>query len=95
MSRRPKMTKVKAPTKPRAAPMLGRSRRQILSIGVTAHPTAEWLARQITDACGWDRAPRYIIRDRDGAYGDVFVRRLRAMGIRDCPASPRSPWQNA
>ncbi len=74
--------------------MLRHDRRQILSLGVTAHPTAEWIARQITEACGWDRAPRYIVRDRDGVYGGVFIRRLRAMGIRDRPTSPRSPWQN-
>ena len=36
----------------------------------------------------------YLIRDRDGAYGQVFIRRLRSMGIRDRPTSPRSPWQN-
>jgi hypothetical protein len=40
-------------------------------------------------ACGWEQAPRYLIRDRDGAYGEVF-RRLRSMGIRDRPTSPRS-----
>jgi len=45
-------------------------------------------------ACGWEQAPRYLIRDRDGAYGEIFVRRLRSMGIRDRPTSPRSPWQN-
>jgi Integrase core domain len=62
---------------------------------VTAHPTAKWIANQITGACGWEQAPRYLIRDRDGAYGEVFIRRLRSMGIRDRPTSPRSPWQNA
>src|ERR1700759_1997379 len=40
------------------------------------------------------RPARYIIRDRDAVYGDVFIRRLRAMGIRDRPIAPRSPWQN-
>ena len=69
-------------------------RRRILWLGVTAHPTAEWIARQLTEACGWDQPPKYLIRDRDGAYGDVFKRRLRAMGIRDKPTAPRSPWQN-
>src|SRR5262249_15493994 len=34
------------------------------------------------------------VRDRDCVYGDVFIRRLRAMGIRDRPVAPRSPWQN-
>jgi hypothetical protein len=59
--------------------------------GVTAHPTREWIARQLTEACGWDPVPRYILRDRDRAYGDLFKRRLRAMGIRDRPTAPRSP----
>jgi hypothetical protein len=55
---------------------------------------AEWLARQLTEACGWDELPRYLIRDRDGAYGASFIRRIRAMGIRDRPVSARSAWQN-
>jgi Integrase core domain len=70
-------------------------RRQILWFGVTAHPTAEWIANQITEAFGWKQAPRYLIRDRDGGSGEVFIRRLRSMGIRDRPTSPRSPCQNA
>jgi transposase InsO family protein len=74
--------------------IMGHDRRQILWFGVTAHPTAEWIANQLTAACGWEQAPRYLIRDRDGAYGEVFIRRLRSMGIRDRPTSPRSPWQN-
>jgi transposase InsO family protein len=65
-----------------------------VSIGVTAHPTAEWIARQIVEAFPWDQAPRYLIRDRDGAYGEVFLRRLKVLGIRDHPTAPRSPWQN-
>ena len=60
-------------------------RRQILWFGVTAHPTAEWIANQVMEAYGWEQAPRYLIRDRDGAYGEVFIRRLRPMGIRDRP----------
>ena len=64
-------------------------------LGVTANPTAEWIARQLTEACGWEAAPDYIVRDRDCAYGEVFLRPLRAMGIRDRPTAPRSPWQNA
>jgi transposase InsO family protein len=68
--------------------------RQILWLGVTAHPTAEWISRQLTEAYGWKVAPRQIIRDRDAVYGDVFIRGLRAMGIRDRPTAPRSPWQN-
>jgi transposase InsO family protein len=74
--------------------ILGHGRRQILWFGVTAHPTAEWIANQITQACGWEQVPRYLIRDRDRAYGEIFIRRLRSMGIRDRPTSPRSLWQN-
>ena len=74
--------------------ILRHGRRHMLWLGVTAHPTAEWIARQLTEACGWDPAPRYIVRDRDRVYGAVFTRRLRAMGIRDRPTAPRSPWQN-
>ncbi len=75
--------------------ILQHRRREILWLGVTAHPNAEWISRQITEAFGWEQAPRYIVRDRDGVYGEVFNRRVRAMGIRDRPTSPRSPWQNA
>ena len=74
--------------------ILNHRRRQILSLGVTAHPTAEWIARQLTEACGWDGTPEYIVRDRDAVYGAIFIRRLRPMGIRDRPIAPRSPWQN-
>ena len=61
---------------------------------VTTNPTAEWVARQITEAFPWDGAPGYMIRDRDRIYGTVVTRRLRAMGIRDKPIAPASPWQN-
>ena len=68
--------------------------RQGVWLGTTSHLTVEWIARHLTEACGWDEAPRLLVRDRDRAYGEVFVRRVRAMGIRDRPTSPRSPWQN-
>jgi hypothetical protein len=47
--------------------IMGHGRRQILWFGVTAHPTAEWIANQLTQACGWEQIPRYLIRDRDRA----------------------------
>jgi transposase InsO family protein len=74
--------------------VLGHGRRQLLWFEVTRHPTAEWLARQITEAFPWTSAPRYLVRDNDRAYGHIFAARLRAMGIRDRPITPRSPWQN-
>jgi Integrase core domain len=69
-------------------------RRDLVWTNVTAYPTADWVARQITEAFPWNEAPRYIIRDRDRIYGAVVTRRLRAMGIRDKPTAPASPWQN-
>jgi transposase InsO family protein len=69
-------------------------RRRLVWTNATAHPTADWIARQNTEAFPWDAASRYLIRDRDTAYGVAVTRRLRAMGIRDRPIMPRSPWQN-
>jgi hypothetical protein len=69
-------------------------RRDLVWINVTANPTAEWIAWQITEAFPWDGAPRYMIGDRERIYGAVVTRRLRAMGIRDKPIAPASPWQN-
>ena len=69
-------------------------RRDLVWINVTKNPTAEWVARQITEAFPWDGAPVYMIRDRDRIYGGIVTRRLRAMSIRDKPTAPVSPWQN-
>jgi transposase InsO family protein len=69
-------------------------RRNLVWINVTTNPTAEWIARQLIEAFPWNEAPHYLIRDRDRIYGAVVTRRLRAMGIRDKPTAPASPWQN-
>jgi len=69
-------------------------RRELVWIAVTNSPTADWIARQITEAFPWESAPRYLIRDRDRVFGSVVRQRLRAMGIRDKPIAPRAPWQN-
>jgi transposase InsO family protein len=73
--------------------ILRHERRRLISLSVTAHP-AEWIARQITDAFTWDEAPDHMTRDRDGSYGQAVTKRLAAMGIRDHPIAPSSPWQN-
>jgi transposase InsO family protein len=74
--------------------IVGLGRRELVWINVTRNPTAEWIARQLTEAFPWNEAPRYLVRDRDQVYGTVVIRRLRAMGIRDKPVAPGSPWQN-
>jgi transposase InsO family protein len=74
--------------------ILRHEQRRLISLSVTDHPTADWITRQLTDAFPWDEAPDYMIRDRDGCYGRAVTKRLAAMGIRDHPIAPRSPWQN-
>jgi transposase InsO family protein len=74
--------------------ILQHARRELLWLGVTAHPTAEWIAQQLAEAFGWRNAPQYVVRDRDCIYGARFIQRVRAMGIRDRPIAARSPWQN-
>src|SRR5215813_13866298 len=74
--------------------ILRHERRRLIALSVTNHPTAEWIAQQITEAFPWDEVPAHLIRDRDARYGHALRRRLSAMGIRDHPTAPRSPWQN-
>ena len=69
-------------------------RRELAWINVARHPTADWIGHQITEAFPWNEIPRYLVRDQDGIYGTAVRRRLRAMGIRDKPIAPGSPWQN-
>jgi transposase InsO family protein len=69
-------------------------RRELVWVGTTTNPTAEWIARQVTEAFPWDEAPRYLIRDQDGVYGAPVRRRPAAMYIRDRPIARGSPWQN-
>ena len=67
----------------------------MLHLKVTAHPTAAWTAQQVVEACGWNQAPSYLIRDRDGIYGDAFRRRVASLGVEEILIAPRAPWQNA
>ncbi len=74
--------------------VLNHERRRIMHYGVTPHPTAAWVAQQITEAFPWDTAPCYVIRDRDSVYGAVLRNRIKLMGIEGVVTAPRSPWQN-
>jgi transposase InsO family protein len=69
-------------------------RRELVWISITANPTAEWIARQLTEAFPWGEVPRYLIRDRDRIHGSIVTSRIQAMGIRDKPTARASPWQN-
>ena len=74
--------------------VLRHDRRMVVHFNVTANPTAEWTAQQIVEAFPDDTAPRFLIRDRDGIYGNAFQERVRNMGIEEVPTTPQSPWQN-
>jgi putative transposase len=74
--------------------ILGHHRRRPIHFSVTSNPTAEWTARQLLEAFPWDHAPRYLLRDRDGRYGEKFHEATRWLGIREVLTAPHSPWQN-
>jgi transposase InsO family protein len=75
--------------------VLSHGRRRLVHFNVTEHPTAEWTARQLLEACGLEESPRYLIRDRDQVYGERFTRQARMLDLREVVIAPRSPWQNA
>ena len=74
--------------------VLRHDRRQVVHFNVTTNPYAEWAAQQIINAFPHEEAPRVLIRDRDGIYGDYFTKRVENMGIEEVPIAPRSPWKN-
>ncbi len=74
--------------------VLSPDRRRVVHFNVTAHPSAAWTAQQIVEAFPFEEAPKYLVRDNDGIYGDVFRRRIAGLGIEDVRIAPRSPWQN-
>jgi len=74
--------------------VLAHDRRKIVHFNVTEHPTAEWTAQQLIEAFPWEPPPKYLVRDRDAVYGNYFRKRVRSLGMKDCPIAPRSPWQN-
>src|SRR2546427_741560 len=71
--------------------VLSHRRRRLVHFNVTEHPTAEWTARQLIEACGQEESPRYLIRDRDQVYGERFSRQARLLDIREAVIAPRSP----
>jgi putative transposase len=75
--------------------VLAHDRRRIIHFNVTAHPTAEWTVQQLREACPFEQIPRYLLRDRDGIFGNEFRQGAKAMGIEEVLSTPRSPWQRA
>ena len=74
--------------------VLSLARRRVLHVNVTAHPTAAWSAQQVVEALPWSTTDRYLIRDRDGVYGQLFRNRVDGLGLEEVVSAARSPWQN-
>ena len=74
--------------------VLSNERRRVVHCNVTESPSAVWTGQQIVEAFPWDTVPKYLLRDRDGKYGEDFVRRVESLGIEQVLISARSPWQN-
>ncbi len=75
--------------------VLAHERRRVVYFNVTANPTAFWTGQQMIEAFPEETAPRYLLRDRDGIYGDEFRERVEGMGVKEMLTAPQSPWQNA
>ncbi len=74
--------------------LLAHDRRRILHFNVTANPTAAWTAQQVVEAFPWQDPPKYLLRDRDKIYGQLFQSRVTGMGFTEVLTAARSPWQN-
>jgi putative transposase len=74
--------------------ILSNARRRIVHFNVTDSPSAVWTGQQIVEAFPWDTAPKYLLRDRDGKFGEEFVQRVESMDLKQVLIAARSPWQN-
>ena len=74
--------------------VLRHDRRCVVHFNVTTNPTAQWTAQQVVEAFPFEEAPRFLLRDRDGIYGQDFRDRAENMGIGEVIIAPRAPWQN-
>jgi transposase InsO family protein len=74
--------------------VLAHERRKVLHFAVTDAPSATWAGQQIVNAFPFASPPKYLLRDRDGVYGDQFAKRVAALGLEEKLTAPRAPWQN-
>jgi transposase InsO family protein len=75
--------------------ILALERREIVHVGVTEHPTAEWVAQRVVETIGERVSPRFLLHDRDSIYGEAFRRRMSGLGVRELVTPPRAPTANA
>src|SRR5918996_460913 len=74
--------------------ILRHHRRELVYVNATDHPTAAWAAHQLVEGFPEETAPTYLLRDRDAIYSNVFIRRVKGLGMREILIAPRAPWQN-
>jgi len=71
--------------------ILSHDRRWLVHFAVTECPTAEWVAHQLLEAFPWDSASHYLLRDRDGSYGERFREAANWLGIQEVLTAPQFP----
>jgi len=74
--------------------ILSHDRRRIVHTNATERPTAIWTAQQLLEAIGTDDTPKYLLRDNDAIYGNMFRQKVAALGLVEITTAPGSPWQN-
>jgi putative transposase len=73
---------------------LAHEKRKIIHFNVTTNPTSELAAQQLKNTFYNAVSPKYLIRDRDSRFGNLFKNCVASFGIRDIVTTYRSPWQN-
>ena len=74
--------------------VLSHQRRKVLHFNVVECPSAAWTAQQLREAFPFASPPKYLLRDREGVYGQEFQRRAQALGLKELRIAPHSPWQS-
>jgi putative transposase len=74
--------------------VIAHDRRQILHFNVTKHPTSDWVSQQLREAFPYDKAPKYLIHDRDATFSAEVVETVKVLGVKPIRAAFKSPWQN-
>jgi transposase InsO family protein len=69
--------------------------RRVVHVGVTDHPTDEWITQQVRDATPFEEKPTYLICDNDKRYGSMFERVAQASGIEVIHTPFEAPRANA
>jgi transposase InsO family protein len=74
--------------------VISHSRRRILHFNTMEHPTSQWIVQRLREAFPEDRAPKYLILDRDGKFSGDGARMLECLGSKQIRTAYRRPWQN-